>query len=138
MSFIEYISNNCLHNVSVYLAYSDIFMALKYTSKQMKNEIMESLKIQRRKNMIYVKIIKQNKYLMSNNIERQKSCKSHFIFNKVAYDYLDNIIFILNQISIDKLTDKQKIDLKNQIKEVNNYLLEDNLNNSDLLLNNDI
>ena len=68
MAYLINLPPNCLHTVSTYLGYVDVFQGIKYTNSLLYNEICVNIKIQRRKNMIYIQLIRQYKYMIQTNM----------------------------------------------------------------------
>ena len=75
-----------IHKITTYIGYSDVFMSLKYINKEFKFNIFNNIKLKRRQQYIYFKIIlqqlyhknKYSNYNFSHNISFENYCNKLF------------------------------------------------------------
>ena len=94
----DHLPDILIHKITTYLGYTDVFMCLKYINRNIKFNIFNHIKFNRRQQFIYYKIILQqiyhkNKYYnynFSENISFEKYC------NKL-FEYIDPNILSTHQ-----------------------------------------
>lgn len=108
MAYFQYLPSNCLHFVSTYLGYNEVYQGIKYTNKALKQEICSNIKIERRKNMIYIQLIRQYKYMIKTNM-RTLNNYEQTLDPEVALKHVHSLI------NNDILSHNQNIILNNLI-----------------------
>lgn len=101
----DYLPDILIHKITTYLGYSDVFMCLKYINRNIKFNIFNNIKFNRRQQHIYYKIIlqqlyhknKYHNYNFSNNTSFENYCNK--LFNCIN----PNILSTTQKISFVKI-----------------------------------
>lgn len=115
MKYLEYLPDTSVYIISRYLAYVEVFMNLKYTNKMIKYNIERNNKINRRKNMLYLNILKQQLYRITNNEKtRPFTCNQQITY----IIYCDKLCKYINDKYMTEKEKHKKKWIMNEVKEL--------------------
>lgn len=94
-----------IHKITTYLGYTDVFMSLKYVNRNLKFNIFNNIKFNRRQQYIYYKIILQQLYHKNKNDNYNFSHNTSFenYCNKLFKCIDPNILSTTHKLSFIKI-----------------------------------